>query len=87
MNGLKIDKIKFSKDIYIIADNFMAGFKNANNSVEIDLSNILIINKNAFSGVVLEVSIGSYSGVIYNDISSGIVYNDIYSRIIYNNID
>ncbi len=95
LNGLKIEKIKFSEDIYFIFEDFLAGLKNSNRSLEIDLSNILVINSNAFSGLPSTVMPGSMSNVIYNDISSGInnnndnweiMYNQIYSGL-FQNID
>jgi hypothetical protein len=76
LNGLKIEKIKFSEDIYFIFEDFLAGLKNSNRSLEIDLSNILVINSNAFSGLPSTVMPGSMSNVIYNDISSGINNNN-----------
>ena len=72
LNGLKIDRIKFNKDIYFVSSGFLRDLKLSNNQVEIDLSNILVINDSAFSGINATVKPGSDSNIIYNDINSGI---------------
>ncbi|MDK2819309.1 MAG: leucine-rich repeat protein [Mycoplasmataceae bacterium] len=74
LNGLKITKIEFKDDIYVIPKDFLFNLKISNQEVEIDLTNILVIEEKAFSSTfTIRLSDDSTQNLIYNDSNSGIV--------------
>lgn len=75
LNGLKISKIKFAENIYLIPEGFLQNLKTSCPTIEVDLTNILVIEANSFTGIKPTIKPGSTSNIVYNDINSGITYN------------
>ncbi|MGL5732608.1 MAG: leucine-rich repeat domain-containing protein, partial [Metamycoplasmataceae bacterium] len=79
LNGLEIRNISFINSIYLIPQSFLNNLVNYWGITEVDLSNILVIEANAFTKPNLEtrfeIKPGSASNIVYNDINSGITYN------------
>ncbi len=66
LNGLEIKLITFAKNIYEMPENFLQDLKVTNTRIELDLTNILIINKNYKFPKNIQLLQGTFLDVLYN---------------------
>ena len=66
LNGLKIKKITFDENIYNIPENFLENLQVPTAEIEINLTSILIIDKNDNFPKKIKLLSGSDSNILYN---------------------